>query len=594
MDYSALKKGVLFFGFLSFATGALASGDEPLPDSLLTEDYLYEYTFTDFGKARRIIERMRERKILEPYRLDIAEGDLYFNTGRYHQGLRYYRRAFESDAVRKSDAEYMDVLHRMISSYDCLHDEERQAECTELLLRKARACNDTAMESVALFNMGKMLCYQEDKERGYGLIRDAIALMEGADYKYKYDNLRYDYNTLLILLQRDGRLEEAVGVLDDLERIIGSSSEGVPSIGGLYEKEHKTLMAQRAVLYGQLKRYDEAERAYQEWVRIGGAYTKDDYLVIPYLMGQRRYDEAIRLCEPRERFLIEHGDTINYHMMSVKRTLGRAYEARGDFKRAAAYFEGLAVLTDSLKRREQLSAAMDLAIANDVHEKEQQLQATAARLRIHSILLVSALAIVLLLAVLLWRNRYYMYTIRRKNKAMVDTVAGLLAYKERLLHIGGLAEEGAGCDPVPVTEDSGTGDGSGEDDKEAGDGVLARAGADGDDRKAMRLFEQLDRKINEQRLFLNPGLSREDLMRLINISKNQIAQVIQAGAGTNLAGYLNGLRMEYAARLLIRYPEYTVNAIAQEAGIPNLSSFHRLFKNRYGMTPSEFRKAQCG
>lgn len=581
----------LFAGVLLFASGSRAAAEEELPDSLLTEDYLYEYTFTDFGKARRIIERMREREILEPYRLDIAEGDLYFNTGRYHQGLRYYRRAFESDVVRKSDAEYMDVLHRMISSYDCLHDEERQAECTELLLGKARACNDTAMESVALFNMGKMLCYQEDKERGYGLIRDAIALMEGADYKYKYDNLRYDYNTLLILLQRDGRLEEAVGVLDDLERVIGSSSEGVPSIGGLYEKEHKTLMAQRAVLYGQLKRYDEAERAYREWARIGGAYTKDDYLMIPYLMGQRRYDEAIRLCEPRERFLIEHGDTINYHMMSVKRMLGQAYQACGNFKRAAAYFEALAVLTDSLKRREQLSAAMDLAIANDVHEKEQQLQASAARLRIHNILLVSALAIVLLLAVLLWRSLYYMYTIRRKNKAMVDTVAELLSYKERLLYAAG---QGAEFVSVPVTGDSGAGDGSGKDDKEADGGVQAPAGEDGDDRKAMRLFEQLDRKINEQRLFLNPGLSREDLLRLINISKNQIAQVIQAGAGTNLAGYLNGLRMEYAACLLIRYPEYTVNAIAQEAGIPNLSSFYRLFKNRYGMTPSEFRKAQCG
>ena len=147
----------LFAGLLLFASGSRAAAEEALPDSLLTEDYLYEYTFTDFGKARRIIERMRERKMLEPYRLDIAEGDLYFNTGRYHQGLRYYRRAFESDVVRKSDAEYMDVLHRMISSYDCLHDEERQAECTELLLRKARACNDTAMESVALFHMGKML-----------------------------------------------------------------------------------------------------------------------------------------------------------------------------------------------------------------------------------------------------------------------------------------------------------------------------------------------------------------------------------------------------------------------------------------------------
>ena len=70
--------------------------------------------------------------------------------------------------------------------------------------------------------------------------------MEGRITNTSYDNLRYDYNTLLILLQRDGRLEEAVGVLDDLERVIGSSSEGVPLIGGLYEKGSiKTLMAQR-------------------------------------------------------------------------------------------------------------------------------------------------------------------------------------------------------------------------------------------------------------------------------------------------------------------------------------------------------------
>lgn len=56
----------LFAGLLLFASGSRAAAEEELPDSLLTEDYLYEYTFTDFGKARRIIERMRERKMLEP------------------------------------------------------------------------------------------------------------------------------------------------------------------------------------------------------------------------------------------------------------------------------------------------------------------------------------------------------------------------------------------------------------------------------------------------------------------------------------------------------------------------------------------------
>lgn len=598
MDYSALKKGALFLGFLSFATGALASEDEPLPDSLLTEDYLYEYTFTDFDKARSIIGEMRRRKKLDPYRLDIAEGDLYFNTGRYRQGLRYYERAFESDAVRESDAEYMDVLHRMISSYDCLHDEERQTECTELLLRKARACNNTAMESVALFNMGKMLCYQEDKERGFGLMRKAIALMEHSDYKYRYDNLRYDYHTLLVLLQRDGRFEEAVGVLDDLERVIGSASDGVPSIHGLYEKERKTLLAQRAVLFGQLGRYDDADRAYREWAEIGGAYAKDDYLIMPYLMGRRRYDEVIRLCGLRERFLVEQCDTVNYHMMTIKRMQGQAYEACGDYKRAAACFAALAVLTDSLKRREQRSAAMDMAIANDVYEKESLLDAKNTQLRIRNILLVSVSSVMLLLIALSWRSLYYKYIIRRKNRAMVGAVAGMLAYKERLLHAGGQAGEDMWKISPPLqtsTGDSVDRDTDGcpaEEDNTPGGGMQARVGEAVSGRKELELFGQLDRKINEQRLFRNPGLAREDLMRLINVSKNQIAPIIQAGTGTNLAGYLNGLRMEYAARMLIHYPEYTVNAIAQEAGIPNLSSFHRLFKKHFGMTPSEFRKAQ--
>lgn len=578
---------ILFFPLfiiLSFViTDVRAADEDELPDSLLTEDYLYEYTFTDFSKAQRIIEQMRAQKKLSQYRLDIAEGDLYFNTGRYHQGLRYYKRAFESETVQKNDAEYMDVVHRMISSYDCLHEEEKQACYIEILLEKARACGDKAMEAVALFNMGKMLYYQEDKERGYGLIHEGIALMEKGDYKYKYDNLRYNYHTLLILLQRDGRFEEALKVLDDLGRVIGCSSEGLPLIDGLVQKERKTLLAQRAVLFNYLKQYDKAERAYQEWTEIGGAYTKDDYLIIPYLMGQQRYKEAIQLCDPRERFLIGHQDTINYHMMTLKRTLGEIYDASGDHKQAAAYFKALAVLTDSLKRREQQSAALDLAIANDVYEKERQLEAQDTQIRIHNILLVSALIIVMLLVVMLWRNMYYMRTIRHKNKIMVNTVTGMLAYKERLMHGGSQADLPVSSlvRQIPDFEA-----------REGKTDTQNPADGDGSNKRMLKLFELLERKISEQQLFRNPNLSRGDLMRLINVSKNQIGPVIQAGTGTNLAGYLNGLRMEYAARLLIRYPEYTINAVAHEAGIPNVSSFHRLFRAQFGMTPSEFRKAR--
>ena len=167
---------------------------EVLPDSLLTDDYVYEYTFSDFDKAVRIIKELRKRNSYSSYRLDVTEGDLYFNTGRYLQALKYYKRVLESDTVRNSDKEYMEQVHRMISCYDCLHDEAKKAGYVRLLLQKAEQCGNMEMKSIALFNMGKMIYYQEDKLRGYEMIKEAIALMKQTDYTYKYDNLRYDYN----------------------------------------------------------------------------------------------------------------------------------------------------------------------------------------------------------------------------------------------------------------------------------------------------------------------------------------------------------------------------------------------------------------
>ena len=64
-----------------------------LPDSLLTEDAVYEYTFTDFPLAQQIMDELRLRKSLPDYRLDMTEGDIYFNNGYYSQALKYYPRA---------------------------------------------------------------------------------------------------------------------------------------------------------------------------------------------------------------------------------------------------------------------------------------------------------------------------------------------------------------------------------------------------------------------------------------------------------------------------------------------------------------------
>jgi AraC family cel operon transcriptional repressor len=55
--------------------------------------------------------------------------------------------------------------------------------------------------------------------------------------------------------------------------------------------------------------------------------------------------------------------------------------------------------------------------------------------------------------------------------------------------------------------------------------------------------------------------------------------------------YVNGQRMAHAARLLSGSSE-SIADIAADCGIPNLSHFHKLFREHHGTTPLQYRKAR--
>ena len=231
---------LLLFRLLMFP-GAVCAEILSLPDSLITDDNVYKYTFSDFDKAQQVMEQLRKRKSLSMFRMDVVEGDLYFNVGQYYKALKFYKRALDSDSVRNNDKNYMEQVHRMISCYDCLHNENKKSLYVYLLLKRAEQCGDKAMQSVALFNMGKMLYYQGNKEKGYEYLEQAIEMMSKTDYRYKYDNLRYDYNTLLIFQKSDRRNEEALRTLAALEKVVTEETGSETPMEGLSAKEKKAM-----------------------------------------------------------------------------------------------------------------------------------------------------------------------------------------------------------------------------------------------------------------------------------------------------------------------------------------------------------------
>ena len=75
----------------------------------------------------------------------------------------------------------------------------------------------------------------------------------------------------------------------------------------------------------------------------------------------------------------------------------------------------------------------------------------------------------------------------------------------------------------------------------------------------------------------------------VNLSPKRFAQLFKEEMGISPKEYLGNLRMERARDLLLN-SFLTVKQVTFESGFPDVSHFVRNFKNRHGVTPSQFRR----
>ena len=403
----------------------LLANRSALPDSLITEDKVYEFTFSDTPLAERIMMELRKKGKQATHELDITEGDLYYNTGRFIIAASFYKNALAAKAVKRDEQMTMKLLHRLISCYDGLYDEKRKAETVKLLMQNAQEAGDSGMESIALFYLGKSLHEQGTKERGYVYMLQATEMMEKSHYDRKYDNLRANCNDLLICYERDKRYGEALQVLDKLEKYLYAKTPGEAEMEGLYEQEKCKWLAHRAVVCSKLGKEKEANEAYSEFQKMGRINRRYAYLVVPYLFDLHRYDEIVDMCKQRETEMMHKKDTINLYMSSTLKFYGMAYQGLEQYDKAASYFERLSVLRDSLRVRELRSSSQELSIIYDVKDKEAQI--THQRWE-----LVIAICILIALAIIGCVLGYNNRIIRKKNISLVANVKEAMRYKEEL------------------------------------------------------------------------------------------------------------------------------------------------------------------
>ncbi|HMV10228.1 MAG TPA: helix-turn-helix domain-containing protein [Cyclobacteriaceae bacterium] len=108
----------------------------------------------------------------------------------------------------------------------------------------------------------------------------------------------------------------------------------------------------------------------------------------------------------------------------------------------------------------------------------------------------------------------------------------------------------------------------------------------------IKLSEQLEILMQEQKLYKLNDLKLETLAEKLNTNKHFISQVINEVHKVNFFEYINLKRIEEAKQLLRLKPKKDLNVIevAYEVGFNNKGTFNSVFKRITGLTPTEFRR----
>lgn len=552
-----------------------ATAPDKSRDSIYRYDYIYDIAISEPQRALVLADTAEMLNLLRPDHtcLNAVKAMIYQNGLGHRKLAKFYcQKAYEDTEFQKETIPYLGNL--TLLSGLCYKSSDYAAAIRYAThgLQMARTHELKNLEAKFLMYIGMSQIYLGITKEAKANMNRSIALYEEmVDKEHSWgsvNELIYVLGETMDALCVRGEWQQAATLIPNILKansLHEQLEDEAPT--GAIDMYKAFVYAQCMEIYQHLGDKVRATECYRKCLSTAYANSPDGVVLLThYQLWTKDYEQALHNIQTTKQIYQQKRNTESeYYADRLLVDEVKALTLLGRYKEATDVSRQIIALKDTLSKRRQQDDAQELAIIYESGEKDKQIQKEQDEKRLLALFVVVVIGA---LGAVVYCNRQ----IHRRNVSLVRSVQEGIACKDELLQkeeecraykaqieaMGKRLEEKA-----EVSEESET-----------------------EDRLKWVLHE-----IAIRQLYLQPGITAKSLHEELHVPASLFGEHFKEQTGRNFSEHINKLRMDYAARLLTEYPNYTIDAIAKMCGIDSRQHFHRLFSEYFGITPSAFRKS---
>ena len=519
---------------------------------------------SDVGHSVERVDSAEQAGLFTAVRANTIKAIIYENAGRRRLAAYYAEKAIAAEAGHALTTSADSSLYckaRCVLGNDAYADGEYGKSITlskEILafVGDGTTPNDVEMKCRAIMQMAdcenKLGHIAESEQLFLQCIDDLMTSTQRATDYGEIDPLIYTLLSLNDLYIDNKMPEKALPLIAKMDTAMARLTRCPNTPDWVMQKRRNNVTISKAMVYAANNQKEQAETLFREYQQFQGSGALDKAAEGLYLSMTGRYDEAVRLFDETDSMMRSNGDpVIDLYVKTLFNYKYEALQKAGRTAEALALGDRIRQLTDSIRLQERQA---DVEQLQEIKQQEEEIASKHQSLVVHRIILASAFLVCLLIAYLLWRSYKYNKVLTEKNRKLYEEIEQRRQEQQQEMELLQSAPE-----EQLTTE--------------------------------QQLFRRLCTLMDEQQPYTDETLNRDTLAQMAGTNEKYVEQAIrQCSKGETVSDFINRYRLEHVARLL-KTTSDPIAIVGELSGIPSRATLARLFRNAYGMTPSEFRRA---